>query len=225
MAAGAVRHREPSLIPLPSYRHGDVIDRFSRHCREALGAAEREARALKHGHVATEHLLLGLLRVEDSVAARGLRLLGVTHAKVRRRLVRPVDVGAERPERSLQFTPRVREIIEDAFTGSVWMQRLGESLVGPSFKPTAETPWRTPVSADAPRLSQPDVKVRSENLLLALIAQGEGAAVNVLSDLGVDLAKAAMATQHVRFQRPEEYSLPMPFRPPAEWPPTAPKKS
>ena len=49
--------------------------------------------------------------------------------------------------------------------------------------------------------------------------------MNVLSDLGVDLAKAAMATQHVRFQRPEEYSLPMPFRPPAEWPPTAPKKS
>jgi ATP-dependent Clp protease ATP-binding subunit ClpC len=38
-----------------------------------LPAAEREARALGHRAVATEHLLLGLLRVDESVAARALR--------------------------------------------------------------------------------------------------------------------------------------------------------
>jgi ATP-dependent Clp protease ATP-binding subunit ClpC len=47
-----------------------VIERFSLHCRQALVAAEQEARSLKHGQIATEHVLLGLLRVEESVAAR-----------------------------------------------------------------------------------------------------------------------------------------------------------
>jgi ATP-dependent Clp protease ATP-binding subunit ClpC len=201
-----------------------VIERFSPHCRQALAAAEREARSLKHCHIATEHLLLGLLRAEDSMAARALRLLGVTRAKARRRVVRLVDVGTARPQGSLSFTPRVREIVEDALTGSVWMQRLGESLVGPSFKPSAETPWGTPVSPEAPRLSQPRVQVRSEDLLLALIAHGEGAAVDVLANLGVDLEKAAVATQSVRFPKPEDHSHPAPFRGP-EWPPAPPKQN
>jgi ATP-dependent Clp protease ATP-binding subunit ClpC len=47
-----------------------VIEDFSSDARRALAASEREARLLKHPHVATEHLLLGLLRVEDSIAAR-----------------------------------------------------------------------------------------------------------------------------------------------------------
>ena len=88
-----------------------MIDRFSPRCRQALAAAEREARSLKHGQIATEHLLLGLLRVEDSVAAHALRLAGVSHAKARRRIVQLVDVGSERPKGPLSFTPRVREII------------------------------------------------------------------------------------------------------------------
>lgn len=198
-----------------------MIDRFSRRCRQALAAAEREARSLKHGHIATEHVLLGLLRAEDSVAARALRLTGVTYPKARRRITRLVDVGSERPKGSLPFTPRVREIIEDAFTGSVWTLRLGQSLVGPSFEPSAETPWGMPVSNEAPRLSQGHVKVHTENLLLALIAHGEGAAARVLAELGVDLEKAAVATQNVRFPRPEGSMSS--FEESTKWPPSRPK--
>src|SRR5689334_9554900 len=98
-----------------------MVERFSLHCRQALAASEREARSLKHAHVATEHVLLGLLSVEDSVAAQMLRLLGVTRRKARRRIVSLVDVGDERVHGPLPFTPRVREIIEDAFSGSTWM--------------------------------------------------------------------------------------------------------
>ena len=202
-----------------------MLERFSPHCRQALAAAEREARLLRHGHVATEHLLLGLLRVQDSVAAQALRLMGVTHAKVRRRIVRLVDVGSQRPTGSLPFTPRVREIIEDALTGCLWMQRLGERLVGPSFQASAETPWGTPVAAGAPRLSQGSVEVRSETLLLALIAHGEGVAVRVLAEFRVDLEQAAVATQRVRFPPPEQPSFQMPWQPPMGWPPAPPKQN
>jgi hypothetical protein len=132
-----------------------------------------------------------------------------------------VDVGAQRPKGSLPFTPRVREVIEDAFTGSVWTLRLGQSLVGPSFEPSAETPWGTPVSTEAPRVSQGRVKVQTENLLLALIAHGEGAAARVLDDLGIDLETAAVATQNVRFPRPEGPISP--FEQSSGWPPSIPK--
>jgi ATP-dependent Clp protease ATP-binding subunit ClpC len=198
-----------------------VIDCFSPRSREALAASEREARSLKHGQIATEHLLLGLLRVEDSVAARGLRVAGVTHAKARRRIVQLVDVGPKPPKGPLSFTPRVREIIEDAFTGSVWTLRLGQSLVGPSFQPTTETPLGRPVSAAAPRLSQGRVEVRSENLLLALIAHGDGVAARVLAELGIDMEKAAVATQSVRSPRAES----LPYEQPAKWPPSRPQQN
>jgi ATP-dependent Clp protease ATP-binding subunit ClpC len=198
-----------------------VIDRFSSHCREALAAAEREARGLNHAHIGTEHVLLGLLRVESSVAAGALRLMGVTHRKARRRILRLVDTGAERAENPISFTPRVREVLEDAFTGSVWTQRLGEVLVGPSFQPSSKTPWDTSVSPAAPRLSQGRVEVRTEDLLLALIAHGEGVAAHVLSQFGVDLEKAAVATQSIRFAKPATI-FPL-SEEPARWPPAPPK--
>jgi Clp amino terminal domain, pathogenicity island component len=204
----------------------NVIDRFSTHCREALAASEREARSLKHGHIGTEHLLLGLLRVEESVAARALRLMGVTHRKARRRIVRFVDVGAERVEGRLSFTPRVREVIEDAFTGSIWMPRLAENLVDPSAPPMSrETPFGRPVSMDAPRLSQGRIVVHTQQLLLALIAHGEGVGAHVLSQFGVDLEKAAVATTHVRFP-PAMAAQPLgPLfeQQSARWPPPPPK--
>jgi hypothetical protein len=57
------------------------------------------------------------------------------------------------------------------------------------------------VSVEAPRLSQGRVKVRTEDLLLALIAHGEGVAARVLADYGVDLERAAVATTAVRSGR------------------------
>ena len=190
-----------------------MVDRFSLNSRRALAATEREARSLKHGHVATVHLLLGLLRTEDSVAARALRLMGVTYAKARRH--------SERPAGAVSFTPRVREIIEDALTGSLWLVRLGESLVGPAFEPSPMTPLGTPVPAAAPRFGHGRVEVRTEDLLLALIAHGEGVAVHVLSELGVDIERAAVSCLNVRFPRPREWT----FEAAAEWPPSPPKRN
>jgi ATP-dependent Clp protease ATP-binding subunit ClpC len=181
-----------------------MIERFSVHCRETLTAAEREARSLKHAQIATEHVLLGLLRVEESVAAQALRLMGVTHRKARRRIVRLVDVGQARVEGPVTFTPRVKEILEDAFTGAVWTQRLGQCLVDPAFR------------ASQP-IGRPWVEVRTEQVLLALIAHGDGVAAHVLAELGVDLEKAAVTTTHVRFPQLEQ--LREVFAPAVSWPP------
>jgi ATP-dependent Clp protease ATP-binding subunit ClpC len=178
-----------------------MIDRFSRHAREALTAAEREARSLRHAQIATEHVLLGLLRVEESTAAKALRLMNVTYRKARRRVTDLVDVGPAPVAGPLAFTPRVREVLEDAFSGVVWTQRLGQACVGPAFR------------ASQP-IGRPLLEVRSEQLLLALIAHGEGVAARVLGELGVDLDKAATATTHVRFPQLEQLrSLTLPWPP------------
>ncbi len=177
-----------------------MIERFSTHARAALAAAEREARSLKQAQIATEHLLLGLLRVEESVAAQALRLLGVTYRKARRQITVLVDVGPAKPDGPLVYTPRVREVLEDAFTGTIWSRRLGAALVDPAFRATRP-------------LGRP-FEVRSEQLLLALVAHGEGIAAHVLGELGVDVAAAATATTRVRFPLQEQFVLPWPPRQP-----------
>ena len=161
-----------------------MIDRFSTHARQALAAAEREARSLNHAHIGTEHVLLGLLRVEESVAAQALRLLGVTYRKARRRITALVDTGPAKPA-APAFTARVREVLEDAFTGSVWLRQLGAGEGDPAL--------RAGHSIGRP------FEVRSEQVLLALVAHGEGVAWRVLADLGVDVEKAAAAAMHARF--------------------------
>jgi ATP-dependent Clp protease ATP-binding subunit ClpC len=183
-----------------------VVDRFSRNCRRALVAAEREARSLKHRQIATEHILLGILAVEESTAARGLRLLGLTRPKARRRIVRLVDVGGERVEGPIPFSPRVREIIEDAYTGALWHRALGMSIVGASFEPGSRS--------RAPRLAARR-EVGTGDLLLALIAHGDGVAAHVLAQHGIDMEKAAVATTNVRFPHAVEA--------PSGWPPAPPK--
>lgn len=173
---------------------------------------------MKHGQIATEHVLLGMLKVEESIAARALRELGATYRKARRRVLTLVDVGAVPVDGRLAYTPRVRKVIEDAFTGAVWSQKLGESLIGPSFARSNH-----PADATGPRvpdrLRQVGAEVRTEHLLLALIACGDGIAARVLADLGVDIEKAAAAAARIRF--PDEAAPAWPVAGGA-WPPAAP---
>jgi hypothetical protein len=63
--------------------------------------------------------------------------------------------------------------------------------------------------------------VHTEQLLLALIAHGEGVAAPVLAQFGIDLEKAAVATTHVRFPRPPP-TLPV-LEEWERWPPSPPK--
>jgi ATP-dependent Clp protease ATP-binding subunit ClpC len=186
-----------------------VIKDFSSDARRALAASEREARLLKHPHVATEHLLLGLLCVEDSIAARALRSLGVRYGKARRQIARLVDSGADTVAGPVAFTPRAREIMEDAFSGSTWLPLVVETSL--------DAPTPRPFSSAAPRLrASRRREVQTDELLFALLAHGEGVAAHVLNRLGIDLEKLAIAVHRARVpEAPENVLVDTSLR----WPP------
>ena len=55
-----------------------VFERFTEPARRVVVLGREEARALGHAHIGTEHLLLGLLREDEGVAARALDALGLS---------------------------------------------------------------------------------------------------------------------------------------------------
>ena len=66
-----------------SWHTGRVFERFTERARHVVVFAQEEARALKHNYIGTEHILLGLLREQEGLAARVLEDLGMTIEAVR----------------------------------------------------------------------------------------------------------------------------------------------
>jgi ATP-dependent Clp protease ATP-binding subunit ClpC len=106
-----------SLIPTPSssrqYDLSLVFEKFTELARQVVVLAQQEARALRHNYIGTEHILLGLLRVEEGVAARALRALGVTVEEARDRVSQTVGTGEDEPKTGqVPFTPRAKKVLE-----------------------------------------------------------------------------------------------------------------
>ena len=74
--------------------------------------AQDEARALKHNYIGTEHILLGLLREEEGLAARVLESLDITVEEVRAQVARIVGQGDEVTTGQIPFTPRAKKVLE-----------------------------------------------------------------------------------------------------------------
>lgn len=89
--------------------------------------AQEEARALRHGYIGTEHILLGLLREEEGVAATSLESLGLTAELVRAQVVRIVGLGEEPSEGQIPFTPRAKRVLEFSLRESL---SLGHNHIG-----------------------------------------------------------------------------------------------
>jgi ATP-dependent Clp protease ATP-binding subunit ClpC len=89
-----------------------VFERFSERARQVVVLAHDEARALGHDYIGTEHLLLGLLREEEGIAARVLEGLGVTPEEVRGKVVSIVGRGEAAPAEQIPFTPRAKQVLE-----------------------------------------------------------------------------------------------------------------
>ena len=89
-----------------------MFERFSERARQAVVYAQEEAGALKHNYVGTEHLLLGLLREEEGLAARVLESLDVTFEEVRAQVVRIVGEGESTTYGQIPFTPRAKKVLE-----------------------------------------------------------------------------------------------------------------
>jgi ATP-dependent Clp protease ATP-binding subunit ClpC len=104
-----------------------MFERFTDRARQVVVLAQDEARALKHNYIGTEHLLLGLLREEQGIAARVLGSLGVRVEEVRDEVARIVGRGEEVTSAQVPFTPRGKKVLELALREAL---RLGHNRVG-----------------------------------------------------------------------------------------------
>ena len=149
------RHREELMERL--FQHRKVS--FTAAAKRALQGAEEEARRLQHGYIGTEHLLLGLLHVEDAVTARLLTGLGVELGKVRSAVEAIINRGDQLttrppPSTTMHPTPRVTKVLALAVEEALY---LGQEAV--------DTP----------------------HLLLGLVRESRGIAAGVLESLGAKL--------------------------------------
>src|ERR1700728_3492124 len=95
--------------------------------REFPGCDQEEARTLKHNYIGTEHILLGLLREEEGLAARVLESLDITVERVRSQVVRIVGSGEEVTSGQIPFTPRAKKVLELALREAL---SLGHNYIG-----------------------------------------------------------------------------------------------
>jgi len=89
--------------------------------------AQEEARTLDHGYIGTEHLLLGLIREGDGVAARALESLGISLDAVREQVGQIIGRGQQPPPGHIPFTPRAKKVLELALREA---QQLGHGYIG-----------------------------------------------------------------------------------------------
>ena len=86
--------------------------RFTERARRVVFFAQEEAGRLGENYVATEHMLLGLVRENDSVAARVLDRMGISLMRVREEIERLVNRGDGRLGQDMQLTPRAKRVID-----------------------------------------------------------------------------------------------------------------
>ncbi|MBL8059969.1 MAG: ATP-dependent Clp protease ATP-binding subunit [Chthonomonas sp.] len=89
--------------------------RFTERARKVVFYAQEEAQKFGEGYVSTEHLLLGLVRESDSVAARVLERLGVSLSRIRAEVEKQLPRGDARPSQDMTLTPRAKRVIDLAY--------------------------------------------------------------------------------------------------------------
>jgi len=104
-----------------------MFERFTERARQVVVLAQEEARTLKHNYIGTEHILLGLLREEEGLAARVLEGLDITVERVRAQVVRIVGSGEEVTSGQIPFTPRAKKVLELALREAL---SLGHNYIG-----------------------------------------------------------------------------------------------
>ena len=89
--------------------------------------AQEEARALQHNYIGTEHLLLGLIREGDGVAAKALEAKGVTLEDTRKQVEEMIGKGTAAPTGHIPFTPHAKQVLELSLREAL---QLGHSYIG-----------------------------------------------------------------------------------------------
>jgi ATP-dependent Clp protease ATP-binding subunit ClpC len=104
-----------------------MFERFTDQARQVVVLAQEEARALGHGYIGTEHILLGLLSEGEGVAAQALGSLEITLDAAREQVAEIIGAGTGPPPGHIPFTARTKKVLELSLREA---QRLGDSYIG-----------------------------------------------------------------------------------------------
>jgi len=104
-----------------------MFERFTQRARRVVVLAQEEARLLNHNYIGTEHILLGLIREGEGVAAKALESLGISLDAVRQQVERIIGQGQQAPSGHIPFTPRAKKVLELSLREA---QQLGHNYIG-----------------------------------------------------------------------------------------------
>ena len=155
-----------------------AFDKFTDKARHVLVLAREEAAALKRPHVGTEHLLLGLAKEPDGIAAQALERVGITYEKALE-VVASMAEGEQEGEAgaNISFTPRTKRVLENALREAM---QMGQSYIS------------------------------TEHLLLGIVREGEGGAIDAMAKLGVEIDAVRSALNDL-VDQPAPVAAGMPF--------------
>ncbi|MFC2056157.1 ATP-dependent Clp protease ATP-binding subunit [Chloroflexota bacterium] len=103
------------------------FEKFSERARRVLTSAQEEAQNLNHSYIGTEHVLLGLIREEEGMAAKVLTNLGISLSKVRSAVEFIIGRGEKSSVGEIGLTPRAKRVIELAIDEA---RHLGHNYIG-----------------------------------------------------------------------------------------------
>jgi ATP-dependent Clp protease ATP-binding subunit ClpA len=104
-----------------------MFERFTDRARRVVVLAQEEARKLNHNYIGTEHLLLGLIRESEGVAAKALESLGISLDAVRQQVREIIGQGQQPPSGHIPFTKRAKKTLELSMRESM---QLGHNYIG-----------------------------------------------------------------------------------------------
>jgi excisionase family DNA binding protein len=153
---------------------------FTERARNVMALAVDEALRLEHNYVGTEHLLLGLVSDGEGVAAHVLSNFGIELDKTRNEIVSLLKQGQEKTN------PVMCKIKTAMLQGEMVLSWRQAALTGRAKKVIS-------LAVDEARMLGHHY-IGSEHLLLGILREGQGLAVGVLENLGVDLEKVRSET-------------------------------
>ena len=106
---------------------GSRFEKFSERARRVLSLAQEEAQRFNHNYIGTEHILLGLVRETEGVAARVLSSLSVDLAKVRSAVEFIIGRGEKPAQGEIGLTPRAKKVVELAVDEA---RRMNHTYIG-----------------------------------------------------------------------------------------------
>lgn len=181
-----------------------MFERFSASARLTVLHAQDEAVTLGHGFIGTEHLLLGILRLDDGFAREVLERAGVTHATAKDAVLDALEAAGV----GRSALPAADALASIGIDVELIRQRADETF-GPGALRFPQPPF-TPRGKKVLEASLRSAvlfahyAIEPEHLLLGLIGETEGVAAKVLVEMGVNLAdtehalRARIAPLHTR---------------------------